>query len=133
MKIDLFVDRYFIVFEIFFRHTHTHMHTHKHLYIYINIYAIMMFGSPIDVNVWKPHNSVKVMYEWTTVISDLHSYNLKWTVCHLFPKQRWRTHANIQSRETIGQENHVIRVYNYVLIWISSRVFWSRLQDTYFL
>ena len=27
---------------------------------------------------------------------DLHSYNLNWAVCHLFPQQRWRTHANIQ-------------------------------------
>ena len=36
----------------------------------------------------------------------LHSYKLFWAVCHLFP-QRWRT-LNIQSRETIGQEDHVI-------------------------
>ena len=36
----------------------------------------------------------------------LHSYNLIWAVCHLFP-QRWRT-LNVQSRETIGQEDHVI-------------------------
>ena len=35
----------------------------------------------------------------------LHSYKLFWAVCHLFP-QRWRT-LNIQSRETIGQEDHV--------------------------
>ena len=42
---------------------------------------------------------------WTII--DLHSYNLNWAVCHLFPQQRWRTHTNIQSRETIGQENHV--------------------------
>ena len=35
----------------------------------------------------------------------LHSYNLIWVVCHLFPQQNGgRTH--IQSRETIGQENH---------------------------
>ena len=32
----------------------------------------------------------------------LHSYNLIWAVCHLFPRQRY-----IQPRETIGQENHV--------------------------
>ena len=36
----------------------------------------------------------------------LHSYKLLWAVCHLFP-QRWRT-LNVQSRETIGQEDHVI-------------------------
>ena len=36
----------------------------------------------------------------------LHSYKLFWAVCHLFP-WRWRT-LNIQSRETIGQEDHVI-------------------------
>ena len=36
----------------------------------------------------------------------LHSYNLIWAVCHLFP-QRWRT-LSVQSRETIGQEDHVI-------------------------
>ena len=36
----------------------------------------------------------------------LHSYKLFWAVCHLFP-QRWRT-LNVQSRETIGQEDHVI-------------------------
>ena len=35
----------------------------------------------------------------------LHSYKLFWAVCHLFP-QRWRT-LNIQSREAIGQEDHV--------------------------
>ena len=35
----------------------------------------------------------------------LYSYKLFWAVCHLFP-QRWRT-LNIQSRETIGQEDHV--------------------------
>ena len=40
----------------------------------------------------------------------LRSYNLIWAVCHLFPQQRWRTHTNIQSRETIGQENHVTSV-----------------------
>ena len=33
----------------------------------------------------------------------LHSYKLFWAVCHLFP-QRWRM-LNIQSRETIGQED----------------------------
>ena len=37
----------------------------------------------------------------------LHSYNLIWGVCHLFPQQRWRTHTHNQSRETICQENHV--------------------------
>ena len=26
---------------------------------------------------------------------------------HKLPQRRWRTHANIQSREIIGQENHV--------------------------
>ena len=36
----------------------------------------------------------------------LHSYKLFWAVYHLFP-QIWRT-LNIQSRETIGQEDHVI-------------------------
>ena len=36
----------------------------------------------------------------------LHSYNLIWAVCHLFP-QRWWT-LNVQSRETIGQEDHSI-------------------------
>ena len=37
----------------------------------------------------------------------LYSYNSSWAVCHLFPQQRWRIHTNNQSRETIGQENHV--------------------------
>ena len=36
----------------------------------------------------------------------LHSYKLFWVVWHLFP-QRWRT-LNVQSRENIGQEDHVI-------------------------
>ena len=40
------------------------------------------------------------------IYRTLHSYNLIWAVCHLFP-QRWRT-LNVQSRETIGQEDHVI-------------------------
>ena len=39
------------------------------------------------------------------VYRTLHSNKLVWAVCHLFP-QRWRT-LNIQSRETIGQEDHV--------------------------
>ena len=37
----------------------------------------------------------------------LHTYNLIWVVCHFFSQQRWRTRTNIQSWETIGQENHV--------------------------
>ena len=41
------------------------------------------------------------------IYRTLQSYNLIWAVCHLFPQQRWRMHTNIQSRETIGQENHV--------------------------
>ena len=45
----------------------------------------------------------------------LHSYNLIWAVCHLFPQQRWRTHTNIQSRETISQETHVTCL-NYVRV-----------------
>ena len=40
----------------------------------------------------------------------LYSCNLIWVVCHLFLQQRWRTHTNNQSRETIGQENHVTYV-----------------------
>ena len=57
-----------------------------------------------------------VHYDWSLLnnrdIRDkytyrtLHSYKLFWAVCHLFP-QRWRT-LNVQSRETIGQEDHVI-------------------------
>ena len=27
------------------------------------------------------------------VYRTLHSYNLIWAVCHLFPQQRWRTHT----------------------------------------
>ena len=40
------------------------------------------------------------------IYRTLHSYKLFWAVCHLFP-QRWQT-LNVQSRETIGQEDHVI-------------------------
>ena len=40
---------------------------------------------------------------------SLHSYNLIWAVCHLFPQQRGRTHT-FSLGETIGQENHVTRV-----------------------
>ena len=42
---------------------------------------------------------------WIFCYRTLHSYKLFWAVCHLFP-QRWQT-LNIQSRETIGQEDHV--------------------------
>ena len=42
--------------------------------------------------------------------TTLHSNNLIWVVCLLFSRQRWRTHTNIQSRETIGQENHMTRL-----------------------
>ena len=42
----------------------------------------------------------------SSMYRTLHSYKLFWAVCHLFP-QRWRT-LNVQSRETIGQEDHVI-------------------------
>ena len=52
--------------------------------------------------------------EWLWHYRTLHSYNLIWVVCHLFPQQRWRTHTNNQSWETIGQENHVTCV-NFVL------------------
>ena len=31
------------------------------------------------------------IFEW--VQRTLHSYNLIWAVCHLFPQQRWRTHT----------------------------------------
>ena len=48
-----------------------------------------------------PLEQIKMMYR------TLHPYNLIWAVCHLFPQQRWRMHTNNQSRETIGQENHV--------------------------
>ena len=41
-------------------------------------------------------------------LKDLHSYNSKWMLCRLFPKQRWRTPVNIQSQEPIDQENHVV-------------------------
>ena len=44
---------------------------------------------------------------WPVRYRTLNSYNLNWAVCHLFPQQRWRMNTNIQSRETIGQENHV--------------------------
>ena len=55
------------------------------------------------------------MFAYQEIINDLdmrmyrtlHPYNLIWAVCHLFPQQRWRTHTNNQSRETIGQENHM--------------------------
>ena len=30
------------------------------------------------------------MFNW--IYWTLHSYNLIWAVCHLFPQQRWRTH-----------------------------------------
>ena len=43
---------------------------------------------------------------WDVRYRTLHSYNLIWAVCHLFP-QRWQT-LYVQSRETIGQEDHVI-------------------------
>ena len=32
----------------------------------------------------------------------------------MFPKQRWQTHVNNQSREPIGQENHVVRHFTFV-------------------
>ena len=32
-------------------------------------------------------------YENPTNYRTLHSYNLIWAVCHLFPQQRWRTHT----------------------------------------
>ena len=55
------------------------------------------------------NNFKQVLFHFNTYFTlwDLHSYNLIWAVCHLFPQQRWRTHTNNQSRETIGQENHV--------------------------
>ena len=60
----------------------------------------------------------------------LHSYKLFWAVFHLFP-QRWRT-LNIQSRETIGQENHVTCLKLRPRV-NSSHAFLSHLQDAYFL
>ena len=60
----------------------------------------------------------------------LHSYKLVWSVCHLFP-QRWRT-LNIQSRETIGQEDHVTCLILGPRV-NSSPAFLSHPQDAYFL
>ena len=64
---------------------------------------------------------------WVSVrgnkVLDLHSDILKWLLCHLFPKQRWRMNVNNQSREPIGQDNHVVSAQNYVHNLILSRVF----------
>ena len=51
--------------------------------------------------------SIIVPFILAVIYRTLHSYNLIWAVCHLFPQQRWRTHTNNQSRETIGLENDV--------------------------
>ena len=67
---------------------------------------------------------------FTHIYRTLHSYKLFWAVCHLFP-QRWQT-LNIQSRETIGQEDYVtcLKLRRRVN---SSPAFLSHLQDAYFL
>ena len=67
---------------------------------------------------------------FTRMYRTLHSYKLFWAVCHLFT-QRWRT-LNIQSRETIGQEDHVTCLKLGPRV-NSSPAFLSHLQDAYFL
>ena len=39
----------------------------------------------------------------------LHSYNLIWAVCHLFPRQRWRTHTYSVSGNPWPGEPHDLR------------------------
>ena len=70
-----------------------------------------------------PHICLSLSYR------TLHSYKLFWVVCHLFP-QRWRT-LNIQSQETIGQEDHVTCLKLGPRI-NSSTAFLSHLQDGIF-
>ena len=65
-------------------------------------------------------------YPYRTLLS----YKLFWAVCLLFP-QRWRT-LNIQSRETIGQEDHVTCLILGPRV-NSSPAPLSHLQDAYFL
>ena len=60
----------------------------------------------IAKNGQNPETSPGDLRRLAVTYRTLHSYNLIWAVCHLFP-QRWQT-LNVQSRETIGQEDHVI-------------------------
>ena len=71
-----------------------------------------------------------VRYKTFAEYRTLHSYKLFWAVCHLFP-QRWRT-LNIQSRETIGQEDHVTCLKLGPRV-NSSPAFLSHLQDDVFI
>ena len=44
---------------------------------------------------WKAAKELKIVEE--RLYRTLHSYNLIWAVCHLFPQQRWRTHTYLLS------------------------------------
>ena len=83
-------------------------------FVYLAIEMIQPGKSFLKFDCWST-KAFKFTKSWATpkccpniiwTYRTLHSYNLIWAVCHLFP-QRWRT-LNVQSRETIGQEDHVI-------------------------
>ena len=52
---------------------------------------------------WK--STIKNWYYRT-----LHSYNLIWAVCHLFPQQRWRTHTySVSGNHWPGEPRDLLR------------------------
>ena len=78
----------------------------------------------------SPHHVKYIyIYIYIYIYRTLHCYKSFWVVCHLFP-QRWRT-LNIQSRETIGQDDHVTCLKLRPRV-NSSPAFLSHLQDAYF-
>ena len=47
-----------------------------------------------DYKINNPSNIFFFCFTFSTYIyRTLHSYNLIWAVCHLFPQQRWQTHT----------------------------------------
>ena len=63
-------------------------------------------------------------------IETLHSYNLIWAVCHLFP-QRWRTFTySVSGNHWQGEPRDLLRTTSARKF---SSCFWNLLQDAYFL
>ena len=77
----------------------------------------------------KTNNNANKLLLLNRDYRTLHSYNLVWAVCHLFPQQGWRTLTYSISRNHWPGEPHNLRKTT------SARKFsscvWSHFQDTY--
>ena len=84
----------------------------------------------IELNTKKsPGDLRKIVVNQT--YRTLHSYKLFWAVCHLFPRQRWRTHTySVSGNHWPGEPRDMRKTTSARKI---SSCVWSLFQDAYFL